>query len=274
MLNSRGSRWVSFALSIFLAASTGCSPSSTSEQEADPIGQGIRSFDFGNAAWLDYPISLGEGLNQFKLDSGRYRGKVYSRFGSNEEYRYELAGVPVFADVDGDGDDDAAVALRSVGLVSHLSWYLWTWQDGSAYQLHYPFYRRLKCDAAQTTVEAAEGRFKVSTFLGGGSDACADPPTKREQYVVGVQDGYPVRVSPTRGAPDKDCSSVEMRAVVATNPGAAKAAPEMAAPEVEQAKARDRIEVLSRESYQPFILARLTAGGLTYCGWIRRSVIE
>ncbi|OZV81745.1 hypothetical protein CA850_11360 [Micromonospora echinospora] len=262
---------MSLTVLTLVAALAGCSSPRTDDKQPDNLDQSIRSFDFKNALWLDYPVDEAPALLQLKLEDGKFLGSINSPSSHGEIHTYELSGSPVFADVDGDGDEDAALALQSADQGGLLSWYIWIWQDGSAQQLHYPFYRHSRCDAGETEVHPAEAGFRVSTFLKSRQAACAEPPTKSYQYVVGLRDSYPVRVRPIPGAPDKDCFAEGMKEAAVRSPVTARVAPEEAAPEIEEAKVYDRVEVFA--TGQNFLLARLTTSGQTSCGWVRRSAI-
>ncbi|WP_141723194.1 hypothetical protein [Micromonospora matsumotoense] len=253
-----------------MTAVTGCSSPPTNNPDPDDIDQGIRTFDFRNTLWLDYSTLSGTPiLLNLKLKNGRFEGKIDSPSRQNETLKYEIFGSPAFADVDDDGDEDAALALQSADQGMQLSWYMWVWQDGSAQQLHYPFYRHSRCDAAQTEVHPAESGFQVSTSLKSQKDTCAAPPMKKLQYFVSARNGYPIRIHPAPSAPDRDCFSEDMQKAVIRNPIAAKVAPEEAAPEIGEPEVYGRVEV--SVTHEEFLLARLTTDERTVCGWVRRS---
>lgn len=243
------------------------------DPEPDDTDQGIRAFDFKNASWLDYSTIGGmPALLKLKLKDGRFKGRVDDPVRKTETLTYVISGSPVFADVDDDGDEDAALALQSVDQGGQLSWYIWIWQDGAAQQLHYPFYRHSRCDAARTEVHPSESGFRVSTLLKGREDTCAHPPTKELHYSVGVLNSYPVRLHPALSAPDKDCFSESMREADIQEPIAARVAPEEAAPEIDAPKVYDRVEIFA--TAEQFFLARLTLGERTVCGWVRRTASD
>ena len=146
---------------------------------------GITGFDFANARMDD-----GSGT-PFRLVDGFHQAP-----GQPDTVGYHLVGEPAFADVDGDGDLDAATLLEwtpSAGASTTVA-LVWLWQDGTARQLDHPI-RTDQLDRLSDLV-AVDGGFRLTAHLHGrsGDDEAV------ETFTVGFADGFPVQIAPVLGS--------------------------------------------------------------------------
>ncbi|MCK9896840.1 hypothetical protein [Frankia sp. AgB32] len=148
--------------------------------------------NLGNLEWFDDATSA-----TIRLTNGRgerLADVVEGRITST------MTGPVVYADVDGDGDEDAAAGLHSVGeqLVAD-SWSVWLWQDGRPLQVRRPIAVTSRCDKPIESVAAEPTGFRVRAFVAIRGDDCATGGSLPVTYVAAVRDGWPVRIEPTYG---------------------------------------------------------------------------
>lgn len=165
---------------------------------ADEIdAEAIRAFDFANALWQDE-----RNVSEVPLVDGTFTGE----YGQVWTYTDE----PVYADVDGDGYEDALAPLTQEdgqGLVTQ--WFLWRWDAdaaagdtrGQAVQLLEPVAVMARCGSEVHEVAAGNGAFSVteSIRMADAPISCADSPTRERTRSVALEDGLLVQVDPVRG---------------------------------------------------------------------------
>jgi len=186
------------AVGALLAA--GCSAERGRPSPAPP-SQEIRATDFADAEWHDAvfgtTVRLVGGRAEVDLDPVFYPGGV----------SWRLLDAPAYTDIDGDGDEDAAVGLRSAGgQTAATSWYLWLWQDGRAVQVRRPAVSVSRCEGPIESVTAKPGAIGVRLLVAGSPrDTCASGGSVPVTFEVGLRDGWPVRTSPAFG-PVETCN--------------------------------------------------------------------
>lgn len=187
-------RWV--GLSVLAALLAGCSASaSPPAPSAD-----IRSADLGGVEWFDSVEST-----TVKLTGGMSRPQA-EMVPSASGFISRMIGPVVYADVDGDGDEDAAAGLQTEGGQRFSSvWHIWLWQDGKAVQVRQPIAEASRCDGAIESVVARPGAFAVSMVIRDVDDPCSTNGSLPVSYEVGVRSGWPVRLRPEFG-PVQTCN--------------------------------------------------------------------
>ncbi len=198
-----------------------------SETPPPPASQEIRSFAFDNAEWFDAmsasTVKLTVGLAKRASDSVAPGG-----------VSWRMLGPPAYADVDADGDEDAAVGLHSRGgQMFSFAWYIWLWQDGRAVQLRRPIAQTSRCGGPIDSVTGTPQGFKVSMLIAEmGPDDCAGGGSIPVAYVAGVRDGWPVRVAPDFG-PLETCNPHELTVPLSPPPALQlRTAPDDGAPPI------------------------------------------
>lgn len=243
----------------------GCTDDEPRPVESTKLDQGIRTFDFRNAVWFEYPdLESHEDGGEVPLRNGEYQ-----RGGSDP---FRLGYGPVFADADHDGDEDAVLALELGGQGVRLSWYLWVWQDDTAEQVRYPFLRYSRCDYAATEVRPVADGFEVQTAVPKPERVCAEGATIPVSYIIGVKDSYPVRLRPEKGAP-QTCDRPGTVPARVNMPLSPRVAPEAAAPVIGTPRRYDEVTYLPhyRETSASGVwyLGMFVAGQEKICGWAR-----
>lgn len=259
---------------VFLAGCLvvgGCADSDSAEpggSAASPIklDQSIRQFDFGNTTWVvehpDVQVHLTDG-------NGTRQYEDLTIF-------YQLFGEPAYADVDGDGDEDAAVGItdNGGGNGANSIWYVWLWQDGTAKQLSaQPFAFHTRCSGRVDAVQPVPEGFEVLDAIWDGSTSCAAGKAKPFSYVISVRDGFLVQVKP-RLAPLEMCHPARQTRRGPAPPGlVGYLAPDERAPRLAP---REYREVRFSESAGPeeeWTLVLLSTDDEDFCGWVRTSEI-
>lgn len=104
----------------------------------------------------------------------------------------------VYADVDGDGHEDAIAALEITDdQWFEQIWYIWTWDSGteSAVQVESPVTRMARCGDTVRDVTALDGAFVITEALryqnDPSPDCASDGPIEITRHVT-LEDGWPV----------------------------------------------------------------------------------
>ncbi len=151
------------------------------------LDRGIERYDFANATWKSDAgkVTLHDGHLDLSTDG--------------DPQSADLSAGPVYADVDGDGAEDAALALHTGGQGFTIAWYVWLWKDGTAVQLPDPFSDQSRCGGQVLGVTPAPGAFQVKELLFSQHSDCATAGTTPVTYQVAVRDGFVVEVAPVLG---------------------------------------------------------------------------
>jgi hypothetical protein len=147
----------------------------------------IKRFDFKNVKWFDAPNGRTVHLKKGRAHT---KGVDYS-LDSRER---------VYADVDGDGVDDALVSiLAEEGNGFTESTYLWVWNAkiGAPKQVRQPVENDMRCGDVTQSITAARHRITVRylnrmTFTG----PCSEQPTKRSTKKITLKDGFLYETAP------------------------------------------------------------------------------
>jgi hypothetical protein len=271
---------VGAALLCVVVALAGCSDSA-GDTSARPAAGGtassasreIRKVDFAHLEWFDSVTA-----STVKLADGSGWRAAGNASGG---WTWKLLGRPQFADVDRDGHEDAAVGLALSGeQAASEAWYVWLWRDGRAQQLRMPIVESSRCDRRIESVTAVPHGFKVQAFLFVDGDSCAGGGSVPIAYVVGVRDGWPVRVKPHYG-PIATCDPADLT-VALHPPGEVllHTSPDVRSPTVEPAAGYDAFLVheyyadpaLSAE--EDWILGIAVSGDRKVCGWARSDQVR
>lgn len=262
------------------AALTGChdragdAPAQpTADNTAPVVSREIRKIDFSNLEWFDAVTA-----STAKLING-----VARREADNESGRFEwqLSGPPRYADADGDGYEDAAVGLRANGAqLEAEAWYVWLWRGGQALQLRVPIAQTSRCSRPVESVTAVPEGFRVQVFMAVSEDTCAGGGSVPITYVVGVRDGWPVRISPHYG-PITTCDPRSLTATLhPVGTILLHTSPDVRSPSVEPAVNYDEI-LVDEYSADPeltpereWILGIAVSGARRVCGWMRADQIR
>lgn len=261
-----------------LAAAVGCDAGVEPPPRA--VSTDIRRFDFGAAEWFDAmsasTAKLTDGLAKRPPDSVAPGG-----------VSWRMLGPPVYTDVDADGDEDAAVGLHTQGgQMFSFAWYVWLWQDGGAVQLRRPIAETSRCGGPIDSVSATPQGFEVRMLIAEmGPDNCAGGGSVPVTYVVGVRDGWPVRIAPDYG-PIETCNPREL--IVALTPPPAlqlRTAPNDGAPPVGPPTRYETV-LAAELAVSPYldeqlrgdwllVAAVLDEGGgeRRLCGWVRADEV-
>jgi hypothetical protein len=240
---------------------------------APVVSREIREVDFSNLEWFDSPTA-----STVTLINGMAR-----RDADNESsgYSWRLSGSPQYADADGDGHEDAAVGLSVEGAqLTAETWYVWLWRNGEAVQLQLPIAGSSRCTRPVESVAAVPEGFRVETFIAVSEDSCAGGGSVPVTYVVGVRDGWPVRISPYFG-PIASCDPRSL--TVALRPKREVllyTATDIRSPAVEPAANYDEFLVdeysadggLTPE--REWILGIAVSGARRVCGWARADQVR
>lgn len=178
------------------------------------MDKSIQHVDFGAARWQFWAPGYGppgetiqhgpsEEAQPVRLHDGSGTGDFYGY-----QARYQLVGKPVFADVDDDHVQEAAVQLRQqFGNDVIQAWYVWVWRHGKAVQLPRPVAVSSRCGGAPPDITADKDGFVLkngSAYDGGTAcvGAGADTPVSA---TISVRGDYAVTVKPRLG-PTEICS--------------------------------------------------------------------
>jgi hypothetical protein len=161
------------------------------------LAKDIESFQFGDAEWYDSvvntTVTLKGGLAHKDTDDPEYAGGL----------DWRMLGPPAYTDIDGDGDEDAAVGLFSGGgQMASETWFVWLWESHTAKQVRRPIAASSRCDKLIESVTAKRGAFTVRSSLFEERDNCASGGSIPIVYDVGLRDGWPVRTAPNYGPLD------------------------------------------------------------------------
>lgn len=223
------------------------------------LDRSIRRFDLGNATWRSgrTPVTLAN--------------RAAAVPGDGYTVRYEMVGEPVYADVNGDGAEDAAAALSDDGggNARNTAWYVWLWEGGTARQLDTPVAQHTRCGPATDAVRGVDGGFEVLDKLWDGETTCADGGAAPLTYVVGLRDGFLVQVRP-RLAPLEVCNPRHLTTPLGVRDGAsAYLARDEQAPRLPDRR-YEHANVDTRDAGDSgWRLAQLASGGERFCAWLR-----
>jgi hypothetical protein len=175
--------------------SCGASADTTSPAEAtasspqpQPNATAIRDADLSTAQWTDTPrdstVTLaGDEPVGDLMDGGQYT----------------IGEMPiVYADVDGDGFEDALAALRRVeGNGLSEIWYVWRWDEEAQrpVQVLDPVAESVRCGAEVSAVAADESTFVITERRRDLADigTCDATPPNEVTRTIALEDGVPVQ---------------------------------------------------------------------------------
>lgn len=146
----------------------------------------IRDVDFAELEWTEW-------VNEVILTPSE----------GAEGYQFEVGEEVHYADVNGDGHDDAMVSLGQTDerWVEEI-WYIWAWDPDAevAYQAGGPVARGASCGDYVESVAAGEDHFIIEEHLWpqNADHDCASTPSIHVTRHVVVEDDWPVMVSPVR----------------------------------------------------------------------------
>lgn len=206
------------------------------------LDRSIRSFDFGNASWLDHNDSGGP---------------------------YEVTAA-TFADADGDGDEDALVGLAVKDNAALTTYYIWKWDQGRAVQVAFPAYATLRCGPQLRRISGHRDGFEIHATIRLPDEPCAADPTQPVQMIVGLRDGYPLQLSPQLGYASH-CRREGMHTTLVSRPLPVRVAPEEAATAVAEIQPGQRILLfpsLGFEAGPGWRLLIVPGGDQEICGWV------
>lgn len=170
------------------AAPESGSESASAPEAAEPEPEpAIQDVDFAQLEWTDW-------VNEVVLVPAE----------GIEGYTFEVREDIVYADVNGDGHQDALVALgQTEERWFEDIWYIWAWDPEAQqpYQASGPVARAADCGDRIESVSAAEGAFIIHEQLWpqGADVVCAQvPPVEITRHIV-LEDGWETMVSPARG---------------------------------------------------------------------------
>ncbi|MGC5617595.1 hypothetical protein [Georgenia sp. Z1491] len=151
-------------------------------EEAQEAGPTIRDVDLSTLPWRQ--ALTGESV--VPVEGDEY-GRIYT-VGEQIE----------FADVDGDGHEDALAVLEVVdGNAVEETWYIWTWdpEAEAAVQVESPVARTARCGDTVHEVAAVDGAFAVTEALryqdDTSGDCATDGPIVHTRHVT-LESGWPV----------------------------------------------------------------------------------
>ena len=176
---------------LAVALTAGCQASSHARFLPPKLDRSIEKFDFRDATWIS--------------DAGRvtlHNGHSNLPDIPDDEADPQTADItrgPVFADVNGDGAEDAAIELHQGGQGYTLAWYIWLWERGTAVQITEPFIDFSRCSGQVDSVTAVAGGFTVKEMFANPDNPCATGGVVPVTYTVAVRDGFVVQIKPTLG---------------------------------------------------------------------------
>lgn len=147
---------------------------------ADEPSLTIRDIDLGELEWR-------EAVSEQYLTPAAEPGPI----------QYAVAETIAYADVDGDGHEDALAGLEITdGQGFEQIWYIWTWdeQAQTAVQVESPIARMARCGDAVLEVAATDGSFALTEALRpqGDTSDCASLGHIQFTRHVSLEDGWPV----------------------------------------------------------------------------------
>jgi hypothetical protein len=224
------------------------------------LDRSIRQFDFGNATWRAWSMPV------------RLANKAATVPDDGIVWRFAMASEPVYADVNGDGAEDAAAALSDDGgggNARNTSWYVWLWENGTAHQLDTPVAQHTRCGPFTDAVRGVEGGFEVLDKAWDASTTCAEGGAAPLTYVVGLRDGFLVRIRP-RPAPLEVCNPRDLATPLRVRPGAvAYLARDLNAPRLPDRRYEHANVDTRDDGGGGWRLALVTSGAERFCAWLR-----
>lgn len=172
------------------------------EEPAHTSDAGIEDVDFGNLTWQYYPFAQAEEPVPVTLIDGE---------ADVDGIRYYLSEEIAYADANGDGLLDAAVAFHAYGGGNAVDtqWYVWLGSEGEPEQVAMPIARSAHCSTYTESVSGVDDGFEVvEVRRGPGEDAylsCAEPGTDHRTRTVSVSaegpsgEPWPVQIAPSAG---------------------------------------------------------------------------
>lgn len=120
-----------------------------------------------------------------------------------DHYQFEVGEEIHYADVNGDGHEDAMVSLgQTEERWLEEIWYIWAWDpdSASAYQAGGPVARSASCGDYVESVTAGEEHFIIEEHLWpqNADHDCASTPSIHVKRHVVIEDDWPVMISPVR----------------------------------------------------------------------------
>ncbi|HEY1175353.1 MAG TPA: hypothetical protein VGF17_04290 [Phytomonospora sp.] len=188
-----------------------------------------------------------------------------------DDFTWTIDKGPVYADLDGDADLDAVLAVHySAYEYDGVFVMAWTWQDGKAVQV--PNAGEGAC--AVTDLKVVDGKAQVTAnSIGVHRTGCYYDPAKEsaveETYTVGVHEGYLAQTAPVFGSADRctDFEGTEPTEVL--EPVTPRLTPKDDAPAIEGDFRSITYDQGAWLNSNGWITARLTyADESVACGWI------
>ncbi|MEV0644487.1 hypothetical protein AB0I28_04420 [Phytomonospora sp. NPDC050363] len=233
-------------------------PGPSSSATEQPAG-GIEAVDFKNAA-------------------------VYAKgdlvaFADGKFEDFTLKGDPVFADIDGDGDKDAAAVVDIAGEKPWSQVLLWVWDGTAAQPIAFEASWQWACDPlTPMAVAAGEGGFALTRST---ANVCGGDPAT-ETITVGMHEAFPVEVMGAHHSATTRCRVVPAGSTEITDV-TGKAEPVVlnaeGAPKLAETADYSKLEVHHRPSPDAtldngYAIATITwADGGTGCGWVPWSAV-
>lgn len=166
------------------ASGPGAAEGPQAEQEGYPPS--IRDVDFAELEWTEW-------VNEVVLTPAE----------GADGYLFEVGEEVHYADVNGDGHDDAMVSLgQTEERWMEEIWYIWAWDPDAeiAYQAGGPIARGASCGDYVESVAAGEDHFIIEEYLWpeNADHDCASTPSIHVTRHVVIEDDWPVMISPVR----------------------------------------------------------------------------
>ncbi|GLZ82043.1 hypothetical protein Afil01_68500 [Actinorhabdospora filicis] len=240
-----------------------------SEEEApaprEPLVTAIQQFDFANATFTDADRGTTAALQGGKSEPFDYDKSTGG---------YRLGDPPiVYADADGDNDQDAMVMLVQEGGNGFFeSVYIWLWQDGKAVQIPHAIADGGRCGSRVGAFTGEADRFRLTRDIVVATPTCAQPQYQSETVAIGVRQGFPVTLEPGFGAA-ASCIVGEYEEAKEITGYKPLLAPDDLAPAVGEPEEFTRLEAILLTysgADNTWARVRMTrTDGSVVCGWLR-----
>lgn len=230
-----------------------------SSKPQGPPSEEIKGYDWANATFEGYaedPVKLTNGKADV-YDEGNFT---------------EMAGPPLYADLDEDGDLDAVTLLvRHGGNSEPTAMFFWLWTDGKAVQIPRMVAFRVHCGPEFEAPEIVGNTVRMKIWERVVETPCASVPESFEisDVTIAVRDGVPVSLDPF-GAVERCSAQFSDRPVS----GVPLVWPEPSARPVGDAGEFTSITAHLLEG-DTWAIARLVrTDGSISCGWVPASAVS